>query len=269
MGIFTSPRSRYIPPLGRDDSNPDNPPDASSTFLGRPPPAENDWLSRLAPQWPYGSAQDPNIVKVADPGPGPDEPLPSPQAPRRGIFPSVELPPGTPLKNGPGQPVVLPDGSRVPDRYSPTGQLMSPVGDLSEVAAAGRRTADQYRSFAIDPMARENAGILALWNFARNIGTGGKYDYQRQGNQLLGHVFGFTQLPQFRNVANVNVDLFSQQAGRTLEQTLTEAGEYASHFSSNYRPDQPYGLDPRTAEFITLGFNIGKSGAFDPRPPWS
>ncbi|MEW3852076.1 hypothetical protein QOZ73_33090, partial [Pseudomonas aeruginosa] len=49
---------------------------------------------------------------------------------RRGIAPNVELPPGTPLRDGPGQPVILPDGSRIPDRYSATGDLMSPVADL-------------------------------------------------------------------------------------------------------------------------------------------
>lgn len=37
-----------------------------------------------------------------------------------------------------GRKVRLPDGSLVPDRYSPTDSLMSPVEDLRDVARAGR-----------------------------------------------------------------------------------------------------------------------------------
>ena len=37
-----------------------------------------------------------------------------------------------------GRAVRLPDGSRVPDPYSPTGDLMSPIDDLSRVVRAGR-----------------------------------------------------------------------------------------------------------------------------------
>ncbi|MEI6201374.1 MAG: hypothetical protein WCP68_05440 [Enhydrobacter sp.] len=161
--------------------------------------------------------------------------------------------------------VELPDGARVPDRHSATGNLMSPVFDLSDVAKAGRDTAQTYRKLSMDPLTRETAGQIILRDYFRNIGTGGKYDYQREGNQVFGHIFGFAQKPQFRNVSNVNVGLFAHQAGMTLEETLKEAGEYARHFSSNARPDQPYGLDPRTAEFIVAGYNIGKSGVFDRR----
>lgn len=39
-----------------------------------------------------------------------------------------------------------------------------------------------------------------------NVGYGGRFDYQRQGN----HVTGFTQIPQYRDVSNFNVGLFSQ-----------------------------------------------------------
>ncbi len=30
-----------------------------------------------------------------------------------------------------------------------------------------------------------------------------------------------------------------------------------------WKPDEPYGLDPETARFITTGFTLGKSGLFD------
>jgi hypothetical protein len=164
-----------------------------------------------------------------------------------------------------GQAVELPDGSHVPDRYSPTGELMSPVADLSDVAASGRNAAQNYRRLMIDPMTREQAGMLLLKDYFTNIGTGGNYDFQRRGNQFLGPIFGFTQLPHFRNVSNVNVGLFCQQAGMSLEDTLTQAGKYARLFSKNAKPDQPYGLDSQTAEFIKTGFNIGKSNVFHPR----
>src|SRR4051812_32840871 len=47
---------------------------------------------------------------------------------------SVEPPAMRPLPSNLGEPVVLPDGSFVPDRYSPTGQLLSPIHDLGPVA---------------------------------------------------------------------------------------------------------------------------------------
>lgn len=60
-----------------------------------------------------------------------------------------------------------------------------------------------------------------------------------------------------RDASNFNVGLFSQQAGLTLDQTLQTAGDFAKHFSSNYSPDQPYGLAPQTAEFIRAGYQAG------------
>jgi hypothetical protein len=76
---------------------------------------------------------------------------------------------------------------------------------------------------------------------------------------------GFQQLPQFRDVSNFNVGLFSQQAGMTLEQTLNVAGDFANLLSGNFSPNSPHGLDPRTADFITGGYNEGASGAFNPQ----
>ena len=69
MGLFTSSQQRlpYAPPLGGDDGGPAGTPSAPATLLSSPPPAENDWLSRLAPTPPGGREPDPNIVRVADP----------------------------------------------------------------------------------------------------------------------------------------------------------------------------------------------------------
>ena len=160
----------------------------------------------------------------------------------------------------PGVAVVLPDGSLVQDPNSPTGYLMSPVADLSPVAAAGRQTGATYFSLVSNPELAGSAPLYLAASLYSNVGTGGTFDYQREGNWFT----GYTQLPQFRDVSNVNVGLFSQQAGLTLNETLSAAGSYASIFSSNARPSQPYGLDPRTAQFIATGFNIGQSGVFGP-----
>jgi hypothetical protein len=46
-----------------------------------------------------------------------------------------------------------------------------------------------------------------------NIGRGGVYDYQRQGN----HLTCIAQPRQYRDVSNFNVGLFCQQAGLPLE----------------------------------------------------
>jgi hypothetical protein len=58
--------------------------------------------------------------------------------------------------------------------------------------------------------------------------------------------------------------LFGQQAGLTLNQVLSNAGFFAFVKSSNARLDEPYDLDPRTREFIELGYKIGESGMFGP-----
>lgn len=93
------------------------------------------------------------------------------------------------------------------------------------------------------------------------IGQGGEFDYQRKA--AVGGKDGFVQLRQFKNVSNFNVGLYMQQAGFPLEATLGIAGWYAERNSSNYQPDEPYGLDPQTREFIEQGHAIGASGAFD------
>jgi hypothetical protein len=113
------------------------------------------------------------------------------------------------------------------------------------------------------------AKLILYMSMGFNVGHGGAFDYQRSGNQFLGlltHGATFTQLPQFRSVSDVNVGLFCQQAGLTLDETLSIAGRYPRLFSSNSKPDQPDSLDPITAQFIITGYNLGQSGIFDPPP---
>lgn len=179
------------------------------------------------------------------------------------------VPPGTKGRPGPaparalnttnqGVVVQLPDGQNIPDSNSPTGKLMSPTADLSAVAAAGRRTGAMYRSMLNNPMGAEGANSYLAGSLGAALGHGGTFDYQRQGNSIT----GFAQLPRFRDVANVNVGLLSQQAGLTLDETLTIAGRFARVSSNNAKPNEPYGLDPRNVEFITKGFGLGQSGVF-------
>jgi RHS repeat-associated protein len=159
----------------------------------------------------------------------------------------------------PGVPVKLPNGKTVPDPHSPTGVMMAPSSDVSDVAAAGKKTKDVVDALnAVGPATAAAALAVAL---GTNVGTGGKFDDQRMGPQtdVLNGGSGFQQLPQFRDVSNFNVGLFSQQAGMTLEETLQTAGEFARHFSSNYSPDQPYGLESQTADFIRIGYHAGET----------
>jgi len=74
---------------------------------------------------------------------------------------------------------------------------------------------------------------------------------------------GFAQLPEFRDVSNFNVGLYMQQTGQFSEEgTLSLAGTFARYFSSNYTPEKPYGLDPRTASLIREGYRAGAGGVF-------
>lgn len=192
---------------------------------------------------------DPNIVRVA----GGDPTMPDDEvqiAQEQGMKQSK-------LRKdpSPGVAVVLPDKSTIPDPQSPTGQLMAPTADLSEVAAAGRQAKETLDKLSVFPPAylAYLAGTLGS-----NVGQAGRFDYQRQGNIVT----GYTHLQQFVKVSNLNVGLFAQQAGLTLDQTLIIAGEFARLRSSNGED----GLNRTQREFITLGYKIGASGMFD-RPP--
>ena len=59
--------------------------------------------------------------------------------------------------------------------------------------------------------------------------------------------------------------MYSQQAGLTLNETLTIAGTYATYFSSNANPNSQYGLSDRQQELTTAGYNIGASGVYNPQ----
>lgn len=182
---------------------------------------------------------------------------------RRGVSPPVEPPPNSlalerEFQKWPGQIVHLPDGLTVPDPQSPTGLLMSPFSDLSDVAAAGARV-----RFLRDVF---DHGLFDAYDRAKDymrhyVGIGGIFDYQRRAYPFGKD--GFTQLRQFRNVSNFNVGLLWQQTGYPLLFGLLVAGQYAAKHSSNYRPDQPFGLDTPTREWIERGYRAGESGVFD------
>ncbi len=165
-----------------------------------------------------------------------------------------------------GHAVRLPDGSTVPDRYSQTDHLMSPVEDLRQVAAEGRAAGKTIVGGGFAVLTPGSAGTLVSAEHAYKriraaIAQGGEFDYQRKA--AVGEKSGFVQLRHFRNVSNFNVGLFMQQAGAPLWFTLWVAGRYARKYSSNYRPDEPDGLDPQTRDFIERGYAAGESGVFD------
>jgi len=130
---------------------------------------------------------------------------------------------------------------------------MSPVADLSSVAAAGRRAGFIHHAMLMQPLTAFGAPAFMIWALRENLRQGGALDYQRQDGQFRG---------QFTPVSNVNVGLFAQQAGLTLEETLAIAGLYARLKSSNAQADQPYGLHPNQLKFITMGYKIGERGLF-------
>ena len=156
----------------------------------------------------------------------------------------------------PGVVVVFPDGSTVADPQSPTGKLMAPVANLSAVAEAGRETREKLQALAVSPIAARLYLAAAL---GLNLGHGGTFDHQRQGNRIT----GYTHLQQFEKVSNLNVGLFAQQAGLTLEEVLDIAGTFARNLSDNTDPSQPYGLSATQLKFITRGYQIGESGMFN------
>jgi hypothetical protein len=113
-----------------------------------------------------------------------------------------------------------------------------------------------------DPDSSESAMAFFIGRLGANVGQGGNFDYQHQGNRLT----GYTQLRQFRHVANFNVGLFCQQAGLTLNEARSVGGSYGRVFSSNATPNEPHGLNPMNNEWLTNRFNSGQSGVFDKLP---
>jgi hypothetical protein len=186
----------------------------------------------------------------------------------RGVAPVVEPTPGSPeyeaaMNIAVGQPVTLPDGSTIPDAASPTGNVMSPVSNLAEVAAAGKRAGAEYRAHMSDPATADSATVAFFTSLGVALGHGGTFDYQRgPGNSVT----GFEQRPWFRNISNINVGLFGQQAGLTLDELLNIAGTFARFRSRNADANQPYHLDQQTRHFIERGYELGASGKFDNVP---
>ncbi len=154
--------------------------------------------------------------------------------------------------------VFLPNGQRVADPDSPTGFLMSPTANLEPVAAKGRTVGEQYRALLNDPESAAGAIPYLIGALIADLGQGGTFDYQRKGNFLTGYV----HFRQFRDVSNFNVGLYCQQAGLSLDETLSYAGSYAKVFSGNAKLRKRYGLDPQTAKFIRMGYKAGESGIF-------
>ena len=153
-----------------------------------------------------------------------------------------------------GDIVKLPDGSLIEDpfddRRNYSGYVMAPANNLKEVAQAGREDGDQYRAQVADPSTASDAEAFKAAALFASVGTGGKFDTQREGNQPLG-VLGLTKFVQHRQflpIANINVGLYGQQFGLTLEETLTLAGLWARIRSSNY--DFQHALWPKTSHRV-------------------
>lgn len=253
MGIFTSSKQRipYAPPLGSFDNG-----GATPTLLSGAPPER--FVDR------------PNVIRVSGDGATDDANLSPPvqrtpsARPLHGVAPNTEPPPGSPqfeeaMTKAVGHPVILPNGSTIADPNSDAGYLMSPVADLRPVAAAGRRARQQAEEMLQNPETAAGASPYLYAAAGMNVGQGGLFDYQREGN----HVTGFRQYPHFRNVSNFNVGLFAHQAGWSLDHALKVSGAFSA-VAGTPDYDQPYYLKERTAEFIRKGFEAGASGIFDP-----
>ncbi len=218
---------------------------------------------KRVPDAPTGT--DPNIVRVG----GLQSNAGDTQVAQAPALPStVQRPPAeTIAQPQEGVPVVLPNGKTVPSEYSRTGVLMSPFADLRDVAAAGRKAFWDVAGHALtNPFSIEDARKYGRELVRRELGQGGRFDYQRLWipDQTTAD---YLQLPQFRDVANFNVGLFMQQIGVfNRKEVLKIAGDYAKEHSSNYRPDQDYGLDPRTRVWIERGYDAGESGMFTDAP---
>jgi hypothetical protein len=151
------------------------------------------------------------------------------------------------------------------DPNSPTGYVITPFNELKSVAAAARRAKAEHPDWdlskpwaLIDKKTRDELEAV----LRANLGQGGTFDYQRR-NYAPGKD-GYTQLRQFRSVANINVGLFCQQLGLPEEEALLIAGFYAVRNSSNrnlLRP--PYFLDSDTRKYIEAGYEIGTKKLFE------
>jgi hypothetical protein len=200
------------------------------------------------------------------------EPMdPTSTASRRGVAPPIEPPPNDPatedaFQDFGGENLLLSNGKWVVDPNSPTGYVTTPFkDDLKSVAAAARRAKAEHPDWDLsqsllfmDKKTRDELEAV----LRANLGQGGTFDYQRR--RYSPGKDGLTQLRQFRSIANINVGLFCQQLGLSLDQTLSLAGYYAVQNSSNrslLRP--PYFLDSNTRKYIETGYEVAAKKLFE------
>jgi hypothetical protein len=165
-----------------------------------------------------------------------------------------------------GRPLLTATGATIPDKYSSTGLLMSPTGDISSVVRAG-----QTFGLSVETsLARANvigaaAGFVA--GLGASLGTYGFFDYQRKGFP------GSTPMyySQYRDLSNFSIGVFGQQAGMSETAIARIAGLFAGLFSSNAHPgfsDPQNWMALQNREMIHLGYSLSAQGAFaQPRVP--
>lgn len=209
------------------------------------------------------ASDDTQIAQAA-----PDEPTAT-SAPRRGIAPATEPPSNDPatekaFQDFEGEHLLLSNGKWVVDPNSPTGYVLTPSNDLKNVVAAARQAKADHPDWKLsDDLAllskKTRDELEAL--LRANLGQGGTFDYQRR--HYAPGKDGFTQLRQFRSIANINVGLFCQQLGLSLRETLGLAGLYAVKNSNNRNLlNLPYVLDTDTEKYIRIGYEIGEKKLF-------
>lgn len=156
--------------------------------------------------------------------------------------------------------MTLPNGQelRIPSADGTDSPLLSPVADLSPVAAAGRATGEVYRQILKYPGQQGKAITFLVSSLGSHLGQGGVFDYQRKGTRLT----GYTQFPDYVHVSNYNVGLFRQQAGLSIEDTLDTAGRVAGFISKNADPSTRYGLNSQQERYIRQGYADGAQGLF-------
>ncbi len=192
-------------------------------------------------------------------------------ASRRGAAPPTEPPPNDQatekaFQDFEGENLLLSNEKWVVDANSPTGYVITPFkDDLKSIAAAAKRAKAEHPDWEL------SQGLLLMDKKTRdeleavlraNLGQAGTFDYQRR--RYPPGKDGLTQLRQFRSIANINVGLFCQQLGLSLDQTLWLAGYYAVKNSSNRNFLRPrYFLDSDTEKYIRTGYEIGAEKLFE------
>ena len=159
--------------------------------------------------------------------------------------------------------VLLPNGKLPTDAEGHSIRIPTPKADLSEVARAGRDAGATYAAGLASGY--EGAVPMFYGEMSAALAPGGRFDYQRSGNQIIGLLLGnFEHHNRYVNVSNVNVGLWLQQAGYTLEEALRLAGDYSKRFSGQTTRRTDYGLTEEQQKYTILGWRLGESGAYGP-----